>query len=164
MQQGQKLLKEEAKNYKLNGNQKNIKKFNFPFSYRSKETSLWKQYLNELSYSEPMVNAVIKHDLRYFKDAGIDTAIPFNYGYFNYQNTMSKFFNYRKTRFHKIEKLEEIFSSFDIPASKKYSVEIFYTDHCDFLKRNKKLVRLLKRGYSPAQLGKETEIKYEDSK
>ena len=142
----QKLINEEARNYKLDENQKNIKKFHFPFDYRSKETSLWKQYLNELSYSDPMVNAVVKHDLKYFKDAGIDTAIPLNYGYFNYQNTISKFFNYRKTRFHKIEKLEEIFNTLTDSDSTKYAVSVIYTEHCDFLLRNKKLMRLLQKG------------------
>jgi hypothetical protein len=111
IQMGQKLVSEEAKNYKLSEIQKNIKKFHFPFDYRSKETPLRKAYLNTLSYSDPMVHAVVKHDLRYFKDAGIDTAIPLNYGYFNYQNTICKFFNHKKTRFHKLEKLEEIFTN-----------------------------------------------------
>jgi len=91
-----------------------------------------------------MVNAVIKHDLQYFKDAGIDTAIPLNYGYFNYQNTITKYFNFKKCRFHKLEKLEIIFSEI-IGTDKKYAVTICYTDHCDFLLRNKKLLRLLQR-------------------
>lgn len=165
MQIAQELISKDAKKYTLNEHQKNIRKraphgaaeFHFPFSYRSKETPLRKQYLDELSYSEPMVNAVIKHDLRYFKDAGIDTAIPFNYGYFNYQNTISKFFNFKKTRFHKIEKLEEIFNGLHTAASKEYSVSLYYTNHCNFLQRNKRLLRLLQRG-------EKTEVKCEELK
>jgi len=79
LQEGQKLIQEEAKHFTPAEKQKSTKKFAFPFAYRAKETGLRKYYLNTLSYSEPMVNAVIKHDLRYFKDAGIDTAIPLNY-------------------------------------------------------------------------------------
>jgi len=73
---------------------------------------LRKNFLESISYAEPIINTTIKYDLRYFKDAGIDTAIPLNYGYFNYQKTISKFFNFKKTRFHKIENLEEIFSHY----------------------------------------------------
>jgi hypothetical protein len=56
-----------------------------------------------------MVNKVIKFDLRYFKDAMVDVVVPLNYGYFNYEKTISKFFNFKKIKFHGIEKLEEIF-------------------------------------------------------
>lgn len=31
-------------------------------------------------------------------------------------------------------------------TSKKYSVKVFYTGHVDFLKREKRLMRLLQRG------------------
>lgn len=168
IQIAQELIKNESKTYKLKENQWKIKKFHFPFDYRSKETSLRKYYLDELSYSDPMINKVIKYDLRYFKDAGIDTAIPLNYGYFNYQNTISKFFNHKKTRFHKLEKLEEIFKQLVWGHCEQsvrhceqsvaiYSVSLYYTNHCDFLKRNKKLLRLLQRG-------KEIAIKYEEIK
>ncbi|MBU0626154.1 hypothetical protein KKH82_01690 [Patescibacteria group bacterium] len=56
-----------------------------------------------------MVNKIIKHDMRYFKDALVDTIIPLNYGYFHYQNTLSKFFNFKKIRFHKLQKVEDVF-------------------------------------------------------
>jgi hypothetical protein len=72
-----------------------------------------------------MVNRVVKEDLKYFKDAMVDTLIPLNYGYFNYQNTISKFLNFKKIRFHKLEKIEELFQSFAMKAS-KYSVKIVY--------------------------------------
>lgn len=154
MQSAQQLISDEAKNFTLTEGQKNIKKFHFPFDYWTKETWLRKYYLDVLSYSDPMANKVVKYDLMYFKDAGIDTAIPFNYWYFNYQKTIAKFFNFKRTRFHKIEKLEEIFVALDIPTSKKYAVNLFYTDHYDFLLRNKKLMRLL-------QKWKEVEVKCE---
>ncbi|MBU0626153.1 hypothetical protein KKH82_01685 [Patescibacteria group bacterium] len=41
----QKLIQQEAEKYKLSDNQKNIKKFHFPFKYWVKETTLWKYYL-----------------------------------------------------------------------------------------------------------------------
>jgi len=75
----QKLVKNIEKEYVLADNQKNIKKFHTPFVYRVKETPLWKYYLTSLSYSNILVNKIIKFDLRYFKDAMTDTVIPLNY-------------------------------------------------------------------------------------
>lgn len=145
----QDLLKQQSAKYALTDNQKNIKKFNYPFSYRTKEVSLRKYYLTSLSYSDFMVNKVIKFDMRYFKDAMVDTIIPLNYWYFNYQNTLSKFFNFKKIRFHKIEKLEESFAQLASDLSPStYSVTIYHTWPIDFFTRQKKLVRLLARGKS----------------
>jgi hypothetical protein len=83
----QKLITQEAKTYTPSESQKNIRKraphgaagFTFPFSYRSKEIPLRKHFLDSISYSDPVINKTIKYDLRYFKDANIDTAIPLNY-------------------------------------------------------------------------------------
>lgn len=79
VEQAQLLMKKLAKEYTLVPNQKAIKKFHFPFVYRTKETPLWKYYLTSLSYSNILVNKIIKFDLRYFKDAMVDTLIPLNY-------------------------------------------------------------------------------------
>ena len=70
---------------------------------------LWKYFLAKLSFSSMMVNRIVKEDLKYFKDAMVDTLIPLNYGYFNYQNTITKFLNFKKIRFHKLEKIENCF-------------------------------------------------------
>jgi hypothetical protein len=103
------LFESFAQSYTLTDNQKNTKKFQQPWARWTKEVQMWKYFLTTLSYSNPLVNRAIKHDLRYFKDAGVDTIIPLNYGYFNYQNTIVKFCNYKKCRFHKLEKLEQCF-------------------------------------------------------
>lgn len=146
IEEGQKLLIQEEKKYKLTEHQKNIKKFHFPFKYRSKETWLRKYYMNVFSYSSPMVNKVIKHDLKYFKDASIDTAIPLNYGYFNYQKTISKFFNYKKIRFHKIQNIEQIFKeSINLEKNKTFKVNIYYTWHINPIIKNKKILWMLQR-------------------
>lgn len=79
VEQSQLLIKKLAKTYSLTTNQKTIKKFYSPFVYRTKETPLWKYYLTSLSYSNILVNKIIKFDLRYFKDAMVDTLIPLNY-------------------------------------------------------------------------------------
>ncbi|HBB03381.1 TPA: hypothetical protein DCZ39_00530 [Patescibacteria group bacterium] len=154
MEQAQALIKKSEKEYVLAQNQKAIKKFHSPFAYRVKKTPLWKYYLTSLSYSNILVNKIIKFDLRYFKDAMVDTLIPLNYGFFHYQNTITKFLNFKKIRFHGLEKLETIFASFKFKESKTYSVTMSYTGHVEILKREKRLMWLLQRG-------KTTEIVFE---
>lgn len=145
----QKYLKMLEKTYTLSETQKAIKKFHSPFSYWTKEVPLWKYFLAKLSFSSMMVNRIVKEDLKYFKDAMVDTLIPLNYGYFNYQHTISKFLNFKKIRFHKLEKVEAIFQWITQHLKLKtsnYTVKVCYTWHIDFLVREKKWLRLLQRG------------------
>jgi hypothetical protein len=160
----QPLFESFAQSYVLTDNQKNTKKFQW--ARWVKEVQIWKYFLTTFSYSDPLVNRAIKHDLRYFKDASVDTLIPLNYGYFNYQNTITKFCNYKKCRFHNLQKLEEIFKKICYrqehePAMKNtspgllhdstihndgYSIVILYTGQQELLQRQKKIMRLLQRG------------------
>ncbi len=150
VEMAQTLISNVEKKYVLAENQKSIKKFHHPFVYWKKETSLWKYYLTSLSYSNILVNKIIKFDLRYFKDAMTDTVIPLNYWYLHYQTTITKFLNLKKIRFHGLEKLETIFQwlvmSNEWRVKNTYSVKIVYTGNCEFLKREKRLIWLLQRG------------------
>lgn len=151
----QDLLKQEEKSYSLTDNQKSIKKFHSPFKYRTKEVPMRKYYLTTLSYSDFMINKIIKFDMRYFKDAMVDTVIPLNYWYFNFQNTLTKFFNFKKIRFHKLEKLEDSFVQLTSKlSSDKYSITMYHSWPIDLFQKQKKLVRLLARW-------KNIEINYE---
>ena len=132
----------------LTENQRGIKKFHFPFVWRGKEVRLWRFLLEHLSWSNPLVNTLIKNDLKYFKNAGVDTLIPMNYSYFLVQKTIQHVFNFNKTRFHTIEKLETIFQKLVIVKSSDYKVSIFHTGHGNFLTRNKRLLWLLDNGKS----------------
>jgi len=163
IQVAQWLFTRFAQSYTLTDNQKNTQKFQQPFARRTKEVPMWKYFLTTISYSDPLVNRVVKHDLRYFKDADVDTLIPLNYGYFNYQNTITKFCNYKKCRFHKLEKLEQCFvmsswatakdpgqhkdqDSSATPHNNSYSIVVLYTGQKELLQRQKKIMRLLQRG------------------
>ena len=55
-----------------------------------------------------MINKIITTDLRYFKDANVDTLIPLDYSYFNFQKTITSFFNQKKQKFHKRDILQDI--------------------------------------------------------
>ena len=87
---------------------------------------MWKYFGNNLSFSDFMLNKVIKFDLRYFKDSNVDSLVALNYEYFNYQNTIYKFFNPKKQKFHKINNLEKIFIDFDLSQDKDYSVNVCF--------------------------------------
>jgi hypothetical protein len=58
-----------------------------------------------------MINKIITTDLRYFKDANIDTLIPLDYSYFNFQKAITSFFNQKKQKFHKRDILANIFAT-----------------------------------------------------
>lgn len=148
IQIAQKLINNLSKKYILSNNQNNIRKFNFPFKFWVKEVQMWKYFATKLSFSNLMVNRSIKFDLRYFKDSNVDTLIPLNYEYFNYQNTIFKFFNFKKQKFHKLIALEKLFEKFKLKTSDKYAVDIYYTGHVEFLKREKKTLWNLQRGKS----------------
>lgn len=143
----QKLVSEYAKTYTLTSHQSSIKSFHFPFSYWFKEVSLWKHYLSFFSYSSSMVNKSIKHDMRYMKDAAVDTIIPLNYGFFAFQKTLQRFFTFSKTRFHGWDALTKCFEKcVDLSEQDIYEVKVFHTDQAQFLKKEKRLMWLLARG------------------
>jgi len=144
LQEWQQQLKILANNYKLSDNQNNIKKFHFPFSFWSKEVKIWKYLLDMFSWSAPLVNNTVKQDLRYFKDAGVDTIIPCNYSYFLAQKTIKKVV-YTNMRFYWLDVLEKIFVDLVDYANSTYSINIYSTWHAESLKKNKKMKRLLMR-------------------
>jgi hypothetical protein len=105
LEKGQELLQFVEKKYTRSEHQSATKKFPDNFSYWAKEVSSWKYFLSVFSYSNYMVNKQVKLDLRYFKDANVDTLIPLNYGYFHFQKTIGNIFNFKKTRFHTLDKV-----------------------------------------------------------
>ena len=58
----------------------------------------------------------MKNDLRYFKDAYVDTVLPMHYNYFRMQRAIKSFFNFHKIRFHDFSVVEECFR--DLTAEK----------------------------------------------
>ena len=53
----------------------------------------------------------MKNDLRYFKDAYVDTILLMNYHYFRMQRAIKSFFNFHKIRFHDFSVVEECFTN-----------------------------------------------------
>lgn len=151
IQHAQSLLEKISKNYTLTAAQKNTKKFQKSFAYWLKQVTMRKYYLTTFSYSDFMVNKQIKFDLKYFKDANVDTVVPLNYAYFNFEKTIKNYFNQKKTKFHTLKKLV---SSVQEQIQTNYSVKVFYSGHAKLLKAEKRIMRMLERG-------KEIEVVFE---
>lgn len=153
LQQAQNLISQESKKYTLQPSQLATKTFHQSFVYWVKEVPLRKHFLQILGRRNVLVNTVIKTDMKVFKDAMVDAVIPLSYSFFAFQKTLCNFFNLKKIRFHKLEKLEEIFKNSDLTTT-TYSIEIHYQGHTEFLKRDKRLMWMLQRG-------KQIEVKWE---
>lgn len=142
------LFKVLSAEYKPTENQKKIKKFKL--SKRVKDTTLWLYFTRLLSPRNMMINKILKTDLKYFKDANIDTLIPLNYSYFKYQKTITSFFNQKKCKFHNRDTIEQIF--FNIFKKYNYwslnstNLTVYYTWSLHLISEEKKWERLLSQG------------------
>ena len=142
----QKFLEDEEKNYKPTDEQKSIKKFSYPFHYRVKSASSWTANINDLWVHNTYLIRTMKNDLRYFKDAYVDTVLSMNYHYFRMQRAIKSFFNFHKIRFHDFGVVEQCFK--DLIGEKsdwKYWVKVWINQPLIFLTRNKQLMWLIQR-------------------
>ena len=146
LEMAQNLIEEFSKKYTPSLEQKSVKRFSYPFHYWAKEVWILNPLLTRLSWKSLLTNTLIKQELRYFKDANVDTVIPLNYLYFNAEKTISKFFNFKKIRFHRLDKLEKIFTELVKNEEDNYTISIHATDQTSFLKREKRMIWLLQRG------------------
>ena len=118
------LFENEEKCYSPTDEQKLIKKFSYPFHYRIKFVSSWTMNINDLWVHNPFLIRTMKNDLRYFKDAYVDTVVPMHYNYFCMQRTIKSFFNFHKIRFHDFSAVESCFTwLIDNNSGWKYAVK-----------------------------------------
>ena len=141
----QKLLENEEKWYDVTDDQKSIKKFSYPFHYWVKSASSWVMNINDLGVHNPYLIRTMKNDLRYFKDAYVDTILPMHYHYFCMQRAIKSFFNFNKIRFHDLSVVEECFNDLVEKSNWEYSVSIWINQPSEFLTRNKQLMWLMQR-------------------
>jgi len=78
-------LKDYVKQYKPTERQKRIKKFNCCKFYK-KDISVWKYNTIVLSKRNWMLRKLIKTDLRYFFDCGVDSLLPTTYEVYHFEN------------------------------------------------------------------------------
>ena len=139
------LFETISKEHLLTDNQQNTKKFKL--SKRRKDTSMRWYFTRLFSSRDMMINKIIKTDLRYFKDANIDTIIPLDYSYFNYQKTICSFFNQKKQKFHKRDVLKEVFINLikekKLPTVNSTLLTLHYTWSLHLISEHKKWEALL---------------------
>lgn len=143
------LFETMIKEYRLTENQSNTKRFKL--SKRIKDTSMRWYFTRLFSPRNMMINTIIKTDLRYFKDANVDTIIPLDYSYFNYQKTITSFFNQKRQQFHKRDILKEIFQTTISQETfwtlkNLWTLQLYYTGSLHLISENKKWERLLSQG------------------
>ncbi len=131
-------------NYKLNDNQNNIKKFNRNFPLWLKHTPMRKYYLVQFGFRDRMVRKTIKIDLKYFKDADVDSFMILNWWYLAFDKFFRNYLKYKRIRYHGINVLIEIFKNYKFVES-KYQVNIISNGPKDFLLNQKKFLYLLQR-------------------
>ena len=141
----QELVEKEEKNYNPTDEQKLVRKFSYPFHYRIKSASSWTTNINDLWVHNPFLIRTMKNDLRYFKDAYVDTIIPMHYHYFRMQRTIKSFFNFHKIKFYDFSIIEECFTNLIKDTDWKYWVNIRINQPSEFLVRNKQLIRLMQK-------------------
>lgn len=150
--QTQNLVEREEKFHNLTEEQKSVKKFSYPFHYWVKMASSWTANINDLWVHNPYLIRSMKNDLRYFKDAYVDTVLPMHYHYFRMQRTIKSFFNFSKIRFHDLSVVEHEFTWLVEQINKwnewTYSVSIWINQPSEFITRDKQLMWLLQRGKS----------------
>lgn len=141
----QSVFQQAISSYQPTQNQLNIKKFSFPFSYRTKTPTARDLWISTLWIHNPYLIKTIKNDLRYFKDANIDTLIPLHYHYFQMSHTIKSFFNHNKTHFYDRDFLEKSFKKLTSNSKSNYSITIYTNQSPSFITSDKKLLRLLQR-------------------
>jgi len=116
-------------------------------SRRVKQVPLWKYYLTHLSVKDWMVRKTIKTDLRYMKNAAVDTLIPTSWAHFWYQAMIKHMVSWKHMRFHGLDALNEAFEECCHHAgsveSNEYSLEVVTVGDAGVLldqKRNRVLL------------------------
>ncbi|GHW02388.1 hypothetical protein AGMMS50249_1740 [candidate division SR1 bacterium] len=143
----QEILQNSLAQYQPSQAQKSIKKFNFPFLYWIKSPKARDRGISDLGIHNPYLIKTLKNDLRYFKDANVDSFIPLHYHYFQMQKTIKSFFNSHKTRFFDLSFIEKSFKNLTLNSKNStYNVQIFTNQSCDFVTSNRHLMWLMERG------------------
>lgn len=142
------FLEKEEKDYKPTEDQSSIKKFSYPFHYWVKSASSRVANINDLWVHNPYLIRTMKNDLRYFRDAYVDTILPMHYHYFRMQRAIKSFFNFHKIRFHDFLVVEECFNNLVEKSDWIYWVNVRINQSWEFLTRNKQLMWLMQRGKS----------------
>lgn len=139
-----------ADRHVLTPKQSNTKSFHASFAWWTREVSLRNYLLRRLSPRQYMVNTIIKHDLRYFKDAAVDTILPLQYNYFAFEKIIARYFGARRYKFHPMSSIASCFAAWyeenkEI-SSAAYTISLHATGSMHMLTQQKHLLAIMTRG------------------
>ncbi len=138
------LLLQMMWEYKLSDNQLNTKKFNTSYPMWKKNVRMRSYFITTYGSRDSMLRKTLKHDLRYFTDAWIDTLIPMSRWFLFYQKIIKTRFNWKKMRFHGLDAVEDCFKTIiSDEVSWEYSLTLHYTDTPKPLLEEQKWMRIL---------------------
>jgi len=96
----QSLIEKAISEYTLTANQSVIRTFHTPFAFWGKTVRMRSHFLTSYSKSDRMVRKTIKTDIRYFRDANVDTIIPTCWSHIYYEKILTHQLNRKKIKFH----------------------------------------------------------------
>lgn len=115
----QTCLQNLMQRYMLTTRQQHIKTFHSDFPIRCKEVRLRQYLATTLWARDPMVRKAIKHDLRYFLDAHVDTLIPSSRSMLAFEHLLKRKAGVSGFRFHGSTAVERAFSKI-APQERSY--------------------------------------------
>lgn len=142
----QDMISDLSQHYHIHDKQRNTKHFHYPFVRWTKSVPLRIPLAQSLAKRDYLANKVVKHDLRYMKDAFVDTIIPCSYGFCRFDKTIQRYFNGNKQKYYGLGHVHKAFVSLtDNEASHPYHVDVHVTGRQDILAK-KSLLWLMQRG------------------
>lgn len=155
VQEGTLYVEELLQRYIVSATQKHVRNFHVPFACWRKDVSMRTYFLRLFAPRNYLVTHVLKTDMRYFKDANVDTIIPLQYSFFSYERVFLSFFNQKKIKFHGWDTLEKTLRQiFCTPVASisvwddenNHKIDVFYTWSGHLLTTEKKWLWLLSAG------------------
>ena len=144
-QDAQTYIAQICKNTALTPAQQSTKRFNSSRPVWSKAVPMWTYFLTTYGKRDWMVRKSIKHDLRYFKDADVDTLVPLCRGFLFYTKIIHHMCNWKKLRFHGVDAVGECLHKM-ITSEGIYSCTLHIDQDIPWLIDQPKRMKMLGRG------------------
>lgn len=144
----QDIIAQYCKNNALTPSQQKTKKFNTSRPIRSKSVPMWTYFLTTYGKRDWMVRKSIKHDLRYFKDADVDTLVPLCRWFLFYTKIIHHMCNWKKLRFHGTDVVRVCIQSLIGPQEWVYTCTIHTNQKIPQLDIHTQWVKMMWRGWA----------------
>lgn len=108
----QQLISSVSTQYTLSHTQSITKTFHQPLARWTRDVSNRSQFIPMLGHQHRLLRKYIKHDLRYFQNADVDTLVPTSYLQFALDTTLRHHLNFKRVRWHDRHVISEIIASY----------------------------------------------------